>query len=161
MERMRLTTGSPGNKDETNTVTLGDTFTVNTNSVNAFPCDVQPARGQSADPLPICSVRTVLVIQGFQGEHAQRLYADHRQRTTSNVACGTCAPGYFNINNYQLSGRLFAQARASISSPSVSISGRSSSFRSTTSRRTGSGRSAVPHRVTRWRTSGSGKTRAV
>ncbi len=96
-----LTTGSPGNKDETNTVTLGDTFTVNTNSVNAFHATYN-RRADNRGSAPNLFGPNSLGIQGFQ----ENMPNDYMQITVSNyfnVACGTCAPGYFNINNYQLS----------------------------------------------------------
>jgi hypothetical protein len=96
-----LTTGSPGNKDETNTITLGDTYTLSPNSVNSLHLTFD-RRADNRGSAPNLFGPNSLGIQGFQ----ENMPNDYMQITVSNyfnVACGTCAPGYFDVNNYQAS----------------------------------------------------------
>lgn len=96
-----LTTGSAGNKDETNTVTFGDTYTVSPTMVNSLHATFD-RRADNRGAAPNLFGPNSLGITGFQ----ENMPNDYMQISVSNyfnVACGTCAPGYFNINNYQLS----------------------------------------------------------
>ena len=97
-----LTTGpNPGNRDETNSVTLGDTYTFNATSVNSVHATFN-RRANNRGSAPNLFGPQVLGIQGY----ADKMSDTYMQITVSNyfnVACGTCAPGYFNDNTYQLS----------------------------------------------------------
>jgi hypothetical protein len=97
-----LTTGpNPGNLDETNTATFGDTYTVNPTSVNSFHATFN-RRADNRGSAPNLFGPQALGIQNF----ADNMPDTYMQITVSNyfnVACGTCAPGYFDINTYQLS----------------------------------------------------------
>ena len=96
-----LTTGpNPGNKDQSNTVTFGDTYTINADDGEFVPCDVQSARGQSRlRPEPVRAPALGMKLN----ENMPDNYIQITVGNYFNVACGTCAPGYFNVNNYQLS----------------------------------------------------------
>jgi hypothetical protein len=96
-----LTTGSPGNKDETNTATFGDTYTLSSTSVNSFHA-TWDRRADNRGVSPSMFGPNSLGINGFQ-ENMSNTYMQITVTNYFNVACGTCAPGYFNINNYQLS----------------------------------------------------------
>jgi len=96
-----LTTGSPGNKDETNTITWGDTYTVSPTQVNSLHLTWN-RRADNRGSAPNLFGPTTLGIQNF----AENMPNNYDQITVTNyfnVACGTCAPGYFNVNNYQVS----------------------------------------------------------
>jgi len=96
-----LTTGSPGNKDQTNTITIGDTYTLNATNLNSFHATFD-RRSDNRGSAPNLFGPNALGIQGFQ----ENMPDNYMQITVSNyfnVACGTCAPGYFNVNNFQLS----------------------------------------------------------
>ena len=97
-----LTTGpNPGNKDNTVTLTLGDTYTLSPTMVNSFHATFD-RRADNRGSAPNLFGPQSLGITNF----ADNMTDTYMQITVSNyfnVACGTCAPGYFNVNNYQLS----------------------------------------------------------
>jgi outer membrane receptor protein involved in Fe transport len=97
-----LTTGpNPGNRDETNSVTLGDTYTFNATSVNSLHATFN-RRADNRGSAPNLFGPQSLGINGF----ADNMSDTYMQITVSNyfnVACGTCAPGYFDDNTYQVS----------------------------------------------------------
>ena len=97
-----LTTGpNPGNLDNTVGVTIGDTYTVTPTMVNSFHATFN-RRADNRGSAPNLFGPQALGIQNF----ADNMPDNYMQITVSNyfnVACGTCAPGYFNVNTYQLS----------------------------------------------------------
>ncbi len=96
-----LTTGpNPGNRDETNTVTLGDTYTLSPTKVNSFHVTFD-RRADNRGSAP-----NLFGPQSLGMKIADNMTDNYIQVTVGNyfnVACGTCAPGYFNVNNFQLS----------------------------------------------------------
>ncbi len=96
-----LTTGpTPGNKDETNTVTLGDTFSLSPTKVNSFHATFD-RRADNRGSAP-----NLFGPQALGMNISDNMPDNYIQVTVGNyfnVACGTCAPGYFNVNNFQLS----------------------------------------------------------
>ena len=97
-----LTTGpNPGNLDNTVTVTFGDTYTISPTSVNSFHATFDRRADNRGSATNLFGPHA-LGINNF----ADNMSDTYIQITVSNyfnVACGTCAPGYFNVNNYQLS----------------------------------------------------------
>ncbi len=97
-----LTTGpNPGNLDETNTATFGDTYTLNPTNVNSFHATFN-RRADNRGSAPNLFGPQALGINGY----ADKMPDNYMQITVTNyfnVACGTCAPGYFDDNTYQLS----------------------------------------------------------
>jgi hypothetical protein len=97
-----LTTGpNPGNKDNTVTTTFGDTYTFGPTSVNSFHATFD-RRADNRGSAPGLFVPQALGITNY----ADNMTDTYMQITVSNyfnVACGTCAPGYFDVNTYQLS----------------------------------------------------------
>jgi hypothetical protein len=96
-----LTTGpNPGNRDNTLTATLGDTYTFNGSTVNSFHATFdRRADNRGAAP-------GLFGPQSLGINFAENMPNTYMQITVSNyfnVACGTCAPGYFDVNNYQVS----------------------------------------------------------
>jgi hypothetical protein len=97
-----LTTGpNPGNRDQTMTATIGDTFTLNPTSVNSFHATFD-RRADNRGVAPGLFGPDKLGIQGFQ-DNMPDTYMQITISNYFNVACGTCAPGYFDVNNYQFS----------------------------------------------------------
>jgi hypothetical protein len=95
-----LTTGpNPGNQDRSNTATFGDTYTFSPSTVNSFHATYNRRavnRGSAANMFG----PSELGINMFQNT------PNYIQLTISNyfnVACGTCALAYFNVNTYQVS----------------------------------------------------------
>lgn len=96
-----LTTGpNPGNKDNSITVTIGDTYTLSPTMVNAFHATFD-RRADNRGSAP-----NLFGPQSLGINFADNMPDTYMQITVTNyfnVACGTCAPGYFDVNNYQLS----------------------------------------------------------
>ncbi len=95
-----LTTGpNPGNRDRSQTVTIGDTYSFSPTKLNSFHATFDRRadnRGSAAN----------LFGPNDLGVNMFQNIPNYIQLTISNyfnVACGTCAPGYFNVNNYQVS----------------------------------------------------------
>lgn len=97
-----LTSGpNPGARDETNAVTFGDTYTLSPTQVNSFHATFN-RRADNRGSAPNLFGPQALGIKNF----ADNMPDNYMQITVSNyfnVACGVCAPGYFNDNTYQLS----------------------------------------------------------
>lgn len=97
-----LTTGpNPGNLDETNTATFGDTYTVSPTSVNSFHATFN-RRADNRGSAPNLFGPQSLGITNF-ADNMPDTYMQITVTNYFNVACGTCAPGYFDDNTYQLS----------------------------------------------------------
>jgi len=97
-----LTTGTSGNKDRTETLTLGDTYTLNPTEVNSFHGTFDRRRDDRADASNMFSPNTL-------GVNMWEALSDYTQLTVSgysgggfNVGCGTCALAVFNTNVYQV-----------------------------------------------------------
>ena len=56
----------------------------------------------TADRPPTCSARKRWALPDF-ADNMPDTYMQITVTNYFNVACGTCAPGYFDVNNYQLS----------------------------------------------------------
>ncbi len=97
-----LTTGpNPGNRDETNSLTLGDTYTFNATSVNSVHATFN-RRADNRGSAPNLFGPQTLGITNF-ADNMPDTYMQISVSNYFNVACGTCAPGYFNDNTYQIS----------------------------------------------------------
>ena len=95
-----LTTGpNPGNRDRSETATFGDTYTFSPTKVNAFHATFDRRADNRGSASNLFSPNDL-------GVKMYDNIPNYIQLTISNyfnVACGTCAPGYFNVNNYQVS----------------------------------------------------------
>lgn len=95
-----LTTGpNPGNRDRSMTATFGDNYVLNPTTVNSFHLTFNRRADNRGSAASLFGPKD-LGVNIFQN------IPNYIQVTVSNyfnVACGTCAPGYFNVNNYQLS----------------------------------------------------------
>ncbi len=94
-----LTTTTPGNKDRSVTATFGDTYSFSPNSVNSFHLTFNRRRDNRGDAPNLFSPVSV-------GVNMFNLLPNFIQLGITNyfsIGCGTCAPGHFNTNTYQLS----------------------------------------------------------
>jgi len=97
-----LTTGpNPGALDETNSATFGDTYTVSPTSINAFHATFNRRADNRGSATNLFGPHA-LGIQDFT-DNMPDSYMQITVTNYFNVACGTCAPGYFDDNTYQLS----------------------------------------------------------
>jgi hypothetical protein len=95
-----LTTGpNPGNRDRSSTAVFGDNYTFSPTKVNAFHATYARRADNRGSASNLFSPND-LGINMFDN------LPNYIQLSISNyfnVACGTCAPGYFNINTFQIS----------------------------------------------------------
>jgi hypothetical protein len=102
-----LTTGpNPGNKDRSNTVTLGETYVISPTTVNAFHVTANRRADNRGSAGNLFGPQTLGIKNTTGGPFADNMADNYIQVTVGNyfnVACGTCAPGYFNVNNFQVS----------------------------------------------------------
>ena len=94
-----LTTTSPGNFERAQSATIGDTYTFTPTLLNSFHVSfnrVRDSRGPTSAPINwtdlgsqmYSAVPNFLLISGMTGGFT--------------TFCGTCAPGHFDFNSYQL-----------------------------------------------------------
>jgi hypothetical protein len=94
-----LTTTTPGNQDRSVTATFGDVYSFSPNSVNSFHLTFNRRRDDRGDAPNLFSPVSV-------GVNMFNLLPNFIQLGITNyfsIGCGTCAPGHFNTNTYQLS----------------------------------------------------------
>lgn len=94
-----LLTTTPGNKERAQSFTLGDTYTFTPTFINSFHATVTRRRdNRSVDPRDINP--TTLGVNMFSTVPDFFLISSMTGYFT--VGCGTCAPGFFNVNSLQL-----------------------------------------------------------
>jgi hypothetical protein len=102
-----LTTGpNPGNKEQSETVTFGDTYLFSATTVNSFHATFNRRADNRGSAPNLFGPQALGIQNGKGGLFADNMPDNYIQVTVGNyfnVACGTCAPGYFNVNNYQVS----------------------------------------------------------
>src|SRR4029077_17560493 len=90
---------NPGNRDRSQAVTIGDTYAFTPTRLNSFHATFD-RRADNRGSAPNLFSPNDLGVNMFDN------LPNSLQLTISNFlngACGTCAPGYFNINTYQVS----------------------------------------------------------
>jgi hypothetical protein len=102
-----LTTGpNPGNKERSMTATFGDTYTFSSTALNSFHATFNRRADNRGSATNLFGPQTLGIKNTVGGPFADNMPDNYIQVTVGNyfnIACGTCAPGYFNINNYQIS----------------------------------------------------------
>jgi hypothetical protein len=102
-----LTTGpTPGNKDQTETVTFGDTYLFTATAVNSFHATFNRRADNRGSAPNLFGPQGLGIKNTAGGPFSDNMSDNYIQVTVGNyfnIACGTCAPGYFNVNNYQVS----------------------------------------------------------
>ena len=94
-----LTTTTPGNSDRSQNATFGDTYTFSPTVVNSFHVTFNRRRDDRGAASNLFSPASL-------GVNMFNLLPNFINLTVTGyfaVGCGTCAPGYFNTNTYQLS----------------------------------------------------------
>jgi hypothetical protein len=94
-----LTTTTPGNMDRSQTATFGDTYTFSPTMLNSLHLTFNRRRDDRG-------VASNLFNPVSLGVNMFNLLPNFIQLSITNyfnIGCGTCAPGYFNTNTYQLS----------------------------------------------------------
>jgi hypothetical protein len=95
-----LTTAQSGNQDRTQSMTIGENYTLSPSAINAFHATFVRRRDDRA---------STLFSPADLGVNMFVNRPDYSQFTVSNysgggfnIGCGTCAPANFNINTYQV-----------------------------------------------------------
>ncbi len=101
-----LTTGTAGNNQRSQTMTFGDTYTFTPTLLNAFHATFDRRRDNRGDAPNLFGPKDL-------GINMYKAIPNYTQVTISgysgggfNVGCGTCAPGFFDINTYQMADDL-------------------------------------------------------
>jgi hypothetical protein len=98
-----LTTGTPGNQDRSQTMTVGDTYSFGGGTkVNAFHATFDRRRDNRASALNMFSPKDLGVNMFINIPNYTQLSVSNFSGGGFNVGCGTCALANFDINTYQV-----------------------------------------------------------
>jgi hypothetical protein len=97
-----LTTGTAGNNERSQTMTVGDTYTFTPTIVNSFHVTFDRRRDNRGDAANLFSPKDLGVNMYVAIPNYTQLSVTNYSGGGFNVGCGTCAPGFFDINTYQM-----------------------------------------------------------
>jgi Carboxypeptidase regulatory-like domain/TonB dependent receptor-like, beta-barrel len=97
-----LTTGSPGNQDRSQTMTIGDTYTLGPTAVNSFHATFDRRRDNRSSAANLFSPADLGVNMFINAPNYTQLTVSSYSGGGFNIGCGTCALANFDINTYQL-----------------------------------------------------------
>jgi hypothetical protein len=98
-----LTTGTPGNQDRSQTMTIGDTYTFGGGTkVNSFHATFDRRRDNRASALNMFSPQDLGVNMFINIPNYTQLTVSNYSGGGFNVGCGTCALANFDINTFQV-----------------------------------------------------------
>jgi hypothetical protein len=97
-----LPTGTPGNEQRSQTMTIGDTYTISPTMVNSFHATFDRRRNNRASAANLFSPVDLGVNMFINYPHYTQLTVSNYSGGGFNVGCGTCAFANFNINTYQV-----------------------------------------------------------
>jgi hypothetical protein len=97
-----LTTGTPGNQDRSQTMTIGDTYTVSPTMINAFHATFDRRRDNRGSAANLFSPTDLGVNMFINAPNYTQLTLSGYSGGGFNVGCGTCALANFDINTYQV-----------------------------------------------------------
>ena len=97
-----LTTGSPGNQDRSQTMTIGDNYTFSPTAINSFHATFDRRRDNRASASNLFSPKDLGVNMFINVPNYTQLSVSAYSGGGFNVGCGTCAFANFDINTYQL-----------------------------------------------------------
>jgi hypothetical protein len=97
-----LTTGTPGNDQRSQTMTLGDTYTLSPTAVNSFHATFDRRRNNRASAANLFSPADLGVNMFINVPNYTQLSVSSYSGGGFNVGCGTCAFANFDINTYQV-----------------------------------------------------------
>ncbi|HXS97157.1 MAG TPA: carboxypeptidase regulatory-like domain-containing protein [Candidatus Limnocylindrales bacterium] len=97
-----LTTGTAGNHERSQTMTIGHTYTISPTLVNSFHATFDRRRDDRGDAANLFSPADLGVNMYIAIPNYTQLTVSGYSGGGFNVGCGTCAPGNFDINTYQV-----------------------------------------------------------
>src|SRR5580658_3413425 len=97
-----LTTGTAGNAERSETMTVGDNYTFSGTAVNSFHATFDRRRDDRGDAANLFSPKDLGVNMYVAIPNYTQLSVSGFSGGGFNIGCGTCAPGDFNVNTYQI-----------------------------------------------------------
>jgi hypothetical protein len=97
-----LTTGTAGNNQRSQTATFGDNYTISPTLLNSFHATFNRRRNNRGSASNLFSPKDLGVNQYTPVPNYTQLTVSGYSGGGFNVGCGTCAPGYFDVNTYQV-----------------------------------------------------------
>jgi hypothetical protein len=97
-----LTTGTPGNQDRSQTMTIGDNYTFSPTAVNSFHATFDRRRDNRSSASNLFSPADLGVNMFLNVPNYTQLSVSSYSGGGFNVGCGTCALANFDINTYQV-----------------------------------------------------------
>ena len=97
-----LTTGSPGNQDRSQTMTIGENYTLSPTAINSFHATFDRRRDNRSSASNLFSPATLGVNMFVNAPNYTQLSVSGYSGSGFNVGCGTCALANFDINTYQV-----------------------------------------------------------
>jgi hypothetical protein len=97
-----LTTQTAGNWDKSQTMTIGDTYTVSATMVNSFHATFDRRRDNRAGPLDLPSPADLGVNMFLNTKNFTYASVTNYVNGGFGIGCGSCALANFDINTYQL-----------------------------------------------------------
>jgi hypothetical protein len=97
-----LTTTTAGNWDRSQTMTIGDTYSVSATSVNSFHATFDRRRDNRAGPLDLPSPADLGVNMYLNTKNYTNLTVTGYSGGGFGIGCGSCALANFDINTYQM-----------------------------------------------------------
>ena len=93
-----LITTAAGNEERAQTLTLGDTYTVSPTLVNSFHATFSRRRDNRGPASDFINAQTIGINEFVYVPNDLRVAISN----SFSVGCGTCSPGHFNVNTYQV-----------------------------------------------------------
>ena len=96
------TLAAPGNQDRSQTMTIGETFSISATAVNSFHATFDRRRDNRSAPSNLFSPSDLGVNMFINAPNYTQLTVSGYSGGGFSVGCGTCALANFDINTYQL-----------------------------------------------------------
>jgi hypothetical protein len=97
-----LTTGTFGNQQRSQTMTFGDTYTFTATLLNSFHATFDRRRDNRGDAANFFSPKDLGVNMYVAVPNYTQLTVSGYSGGGFAIGCGTCAPGFFDVNTYQV-----------------------------------------------------------
>ncbi|MGP8248212.1 MAG: carboxypeptidase regulatory-like domain-containing protein [Bryobacteraceae bacterium] len=97
-----LTTGTTGNQQRSQTMTIGETYTLTATAVNSFHATFDRRRDNRADAPNLFSPNSLGVNMYDGVSNYTQVSLTGYSGGGFNIGCGTCALAFFDINTYQV-----------------------------------------------------------
>lgn len=96
------TQAAPGNQDRSQTMTVGETYTISPTAINSLHLTFDRRRDNRAAPPNLFSPQTLGVNMFINAPNYSQIAVSSYSGGGFGVGCGTCALANFDVNTYQL-----------------------------------------------------------